>query len=227
MFERRLKIFFAILTGVIVLLILRAGQLQIIEADSWREKADASMCRTSYPKNIRGRILDIRGRELAVDAPCIDAAVDFRAIQKDEKWIRDQALARLKNNDASYKNADKDARQWMLDNERLRVLTDIDAMFDLLAAESGQTREQIEEIKQSIRQRVEIRRRIVWYTRYSKALDKHNDSDKDEGGISRFLLSDEPLPQIDNFEIEVAEQIEPHVILPAISRNPQPPQEKN
>lgn len=223
MFERRLKIFFGILIGVIALLIIRAGQIQILEADSWREKAEDSMRRTTYTKTIRGRILDYRGRELAVDAPCLDAAVDFRAIVKNERWIRDQALSRLQNNVPEYKSADKADRQRMLEAECLKVSADIDKMFNVLAEESGQTREEIEQIKQSIRQRVEIRQRVVWYNRYSKDLEKRQpttapdepaDSDP---WYSKFILSEEPLPQIDNFGIEISEQTEPHVILPAVT----------
>ena len=54
--------------------------------------------RKSFVEPPRGNILDVRGRELAVDVPCIDVCVDYRAIQDppDEDWVKGRALERLK-----------------------------------------------------------------------------------------------------------------------------------
>src|SRR5688500_617281 len=80
MFERRLKIFLAILVAVTVMLALRAGQVQVWQKAHWQAKAD-EIGRDSHPiETIRGKILDVKGRELAIDRPCIDACIDFQAI---------------------------------------------------------------------------------------------------------------------------------------------------
>ena len=56
------------------------------------------MKRTHLIETSRGRILDVAGRVLAEDQPCIDACVDYRAVPTDPEdgWIKQRAIDRLK-----------------------------------------------------------------------------------------------------------------------------------
>ena len=95
MFERRLKIFLGILIGVTIILLFRAAHLQLANGDYWRMQASQTLHRHTLVEPIRGKIVDYRDRTLAEDVACIDAAVDYRAIDLNEKWLTDQALSRL------------------------------------------------------------------------------------------------------------------------------------
>src|SRR5258706_4986943 len=99
MFERRIKILLGVLAGFPLMLLMRAGWLQIVQGADYDRKAAESDRRPSYLESLRGRILDVKGRVVAEDAPCIDAAVDYRAIDFDfkesQEWLTIQARARL------------------------------------------------------------------------------------------------------------------------------------
>src|SRR4051794_9079610 len=97
MFERRLKIFLAILVMVTIVLIFRAGQLQVVQHQEWTKLATLSLTQSVPVETSRGRILDVRGREVARDEPCVDACVDYRAVlaDPDPAWMNDIARKRL------------------------------------------------------------------------------------------------------------------------------------
>ena len=220
MFERRLKIFLMILAGVTCLLLVRAAQLQVFGVDHWRQQAVESMRRPRQLETTRGRILDRKGEELAVDQACIDACVDFRAITDppDAKWVRQRAIDRLTQSlGQAFLGRPVRERTAMIDEEVKVVLADIDAMWGALARESGRKLEEVEEARLNVRQRVEMRRRVVWYARYRKALREH--ADKDPGPwYRRWLIDDtEQAPELDHFLEDVAEQEEAHPIVRDIS----------
>ena len=80
MFQRRLKIVLVMLLVFSGLLLLRALQLQVVGKTDWAERAAKTSERPTLMETTRGRILDYKGREVAVDVPCIDLCVDYRAI---------------------------------------------------------------------------------------------------------------------------------------------------
>ncbi len=219
MFERRLKIFFALLAGIVGLLIVRAANLQLVHGDYWRKQSRETLKRPTFVETARGRILDYRGRVVAVDEPCIDAAVDYRAIEKTPAWMREMALARIAQRmPAEYRKASHDARLEMVREATDGVSHDIDVMWDTLAAESGKSREDIEDIKGTIFRHVDFRRRVVWYKRYEQAMkDRAEPAGTQEPWYREFLSGDSAAPELDNFNVEVAEQFQAHVILSAIS----------
>lgn len=217
MYERRLKIFFLILIAITAGLLFRAGQVQVLNATEFQEKADEFLSRTQYLETTRGSILDCLGRELAVDGPCMVAAVDYRAIQRNPVWIQQQALARLlARPDRAYRRADKAQRQKMLQEERAQVNADLDTMWRTLAEVSGKTTEEIEQIKAAIQRRVVMRQRWIWYKKYENALKQREDREPDPWLVD-WLLGGDSGPQIDSFVTEIAELTEAHTILNNIS----------
>src|SRR4051794_34094138 len=96
MFERRLKIFLSIICAMAAVMLIRAVQLQVAQRAQWKELAAKLMNRTTRVDTPRGRIFDRRGRKIAYDEACIDAAVDYRAIVQEPEWVRAQAKARLR-----------------------------------------------------------------------------------------------------------------------------------
>lgn len=220
MFERRLKIFLALLIVFTVVLVLRAVQVQVIQRSVWREQAARTMKRSESLETTRGRILDFHGRELAIDAPSIDACVDYRAIleRPDDAWVRQQAINRLRARmGGEYRSTDPAGRQKMIAEEIDRVKVDLRIMWERLGRLSGLGTDEIRAIRQAIVQRVEMRRRYVWYYSYVEAMQRYQDRDVSPW-YRRWLIDESAqTPELDQFELTVGEQLQPHAILRNIS----------
>lgn len=222
MFERRLKILLGILAVIVVALLARAAQLQMGQRDYWQQEAADSLTRLRFLETTRGSILDWRGRELAVDRPCTDACVNYQAIVRDpdEKWLAAQATNRLINRlGDAWKTIPKSRRTTLIRVEVQQVRKDIEAMWDKLAEVSGRSREEIELIRQAIIQRVEMRKKFVWFHNYEQAVSRGGGGDVQEEPKWQKWLSGESDdgPQIDKFALTVADEKLPHVILHVIS----------
>src|SRR5215212_11552852 len=138
MFERRLKIFLGILIGITLILLLRAAHLQLANGEYWRKQAAQALRRRAYIEPVRGDIVDFNNITLASDIACIDAAVDYRAIELDPTWLKDQAASRLTARmGADYRRSDKETRKKLLTDEIARVESDIANMWKVLAQISG------------------------------------------------------------------------------------------
>jgi penicillin-binding protein 2 len=223
MFERRLKILLAFLAGFTLLLLFRAGWLQIVEgADFDRKAADASRKPVSIDTS-RGRILDVNGMVIAEDAPCIDAAVDYRAIdfnfKESQEWLAAQARKRLTDRNA-YKG-DRATKARLVEEEIVRIKRDLQEMWATMARVSGQSLEQIEQTKEAIRKRVNTRQRLASYRQYKLALNHYEEEQREPAPAWLRWLTDESTapPQLDNFSVVVSEQKETHAVLHAIDND--------
>jgi penicillin-binding protein 2 len=222
MFERRLKIVLGLLACFTLLLVLRAGWLQVVQGAEWERKASETVKRSSFVETSRGRILDFKGRVVAEDAPCVDAAVDYRAIDVEDKesqeWLANQARARLVARGA-YKG-DKETKARLLAAELERMKKDYAVMWATMAQVSNKTPEEIEGIKKAIIDRVTARGRYVWYRKFEQAKERHESQKREDKGWWAWLSEDSgPGPQLDSFKVTVAEQTEPHAILRAIDND--------
>jgi penicillin-binding protein 2 len=223
MFERRLKIYLLILAAGVGGLLFRAAQLQFFQRDYWRREAAETLKKVRWLDTDRGPILDIKGRELAADRPCVDACVDYRAITypADPRWLQGVAAGRVKARlGDAWSQTPRKQREKLRDAEVLRVQQDVNAMWDELARVSAKSREEIEEDRQAILQRVEIRKKYIWYHAWTRAQKKGDGAaDTGESTIEKLLSGDDDddAAQIDKFSVTVAEETAPHVILHAIS----------
>ncbi|HYE21507.1 MAG TPA: penicillin-binding transpeptidase domain-containing protein [Tepidisphaeraceae bacterium] len=222
MFERRLKILLISIIGFAALLAARAGYLQIVQGSEYAKRAIESGRRFTNVETFRGQILDVRGRVVATDAPCTDACVDYRAINPDaaesQKWLREVAVKRLVARGA-LKGVDKERRATLVEGEYLAVRKDLAGMWTTLAELSGRTTDDVEEVRQGIVRRVEMRRRYVWYKRFDEAKAKHA-AQPPAGGWYSWLIDDsQQAPQLDSFKVTVSEQTEPHVVLRAVDND--------
>jgi penicillin-binding protein 2 len=223
MFERRLKIFLCLLAAMVGVLLLRAAQLQMVQREYWRHEAADTLRKVHFLETDRGAIKDCHGVDLAVDRPCVDACVDFRAITypPDDKWLGEVATRRLisRLGDAPWDHTPRAQRAKLREKEIIEVRKDIDAMWDKFAALSGKPIEEIEQVRQAVLQRVQMRKRFVWHRNYMRALNKGDGqaADRDDPKWEKWLSgqSDDG-PEIDKFSVTVAEETAPHVILHAI-----------
>src|SRR5207237_4201601 len=177
MFERRLKVFLAVLLLVTMTLVLRAAKLQVLEHDAWVEHAAKLTTRSEHLEPQRGTIRDYRGVVLAMDETCVDACVDYRALvpDSDKRWIADVARARLTDRlGALYTDATLDRRRVLLAKEVEQVRADLRDLVPRLARVCGRKEQELEDVRQGIIEKVKMRQRWVWYYNYVTALDKHN-----------------------------------------------------
>lgn len=219
MFESRLRLVFVVLILLMAGLAARAFQLQVKHHATWEEKVADRGVETTVVEPTRGRILDIRGRELAVDKACIDACVDYEAIlaEPSDKWIRAQAMARLRGRlGDAYRTATAAQQSQMRQDQIAQVRSDLQAMWTTLGDVqlTGCTSQQIEQKRQQIVQRVEMLERYLQYSTYVSAVREFQGR-KASSWYLRWL--DDDAPQLDQFKVTVSEQHDPHVILPAIS----------
>ncbi|MDB5328017.1 MAG: spoVD [Phycisphaerales bacterium] len=221
MFERRLHVLLIVLTIVCCALVLRSFSLQVVGQAKWTKQSEDALTDEREIPTVRGRILDVKGRELAVDQPCIDACVQYYAIaashdtkwapNTDEgKWLNSIARGRLRKRLENYADLPLSQRKTLLAAEAQQVKADIDTMWHELAILSKQTDEQMDEIRRQIVRRVETRRRLLWYRKY-------NDADKTARQPSFWsrLLGAGPA-ELDSFDVHVSEERDAHIILPNI-----------
>ncbi|HEV2296088.1 MAG TPA: penicillin-binding transpeptidase domain-containing protein [Tepidisphaeraceae bacterium] len=237
MFERRLKIFLSILLLVTGVMVLRAMQLQVFGRDHWQRQAVESMKRPRLIETTRGRIIDAKGKIIALDEACIDAAVDFRAILSppDADWLRGQAIARVRRDlGDSYWKVSTDERKERILKQTAAVRDDLGGMWRVLAEELARKEnggadpsprqlavalERIEETRRSIVERVQMRRRYVWYHKYRQAVEEKKD--ERSPWYAKWIMGEQAGdgPDVDNFMEDVGEQEAPHAILHKIDND--------
>lgn len=216
MFERRLKIVLCVLGCIVAVLLLRAGQVQLLAGGYWQEQAASALKHSELTETTRGAILDFKGREVAVDEGCIDLCVDYRAITvaPEEKWVRDVALIRLRRRpDNTYRSAPLVERRRMLQEEIAQVRTQIEIMWAKIARLSGKSPEEIDEVRQVIVRRVEMRARALAYRRFQLAMQRYEKRDPAPWYRQWIIGDGGDAPQLDSFVEAVAEQSEPHVVV--------------
>ena len=235
MFERRLKIFLTILLLVTGVMLMRAVQLQVFGRSYWQEQAAESMKKSRLIETTRGTIFDAKGRPIAQDVACMDAAVDYRAVVEppDKAWLSAQAVARVRRDlGDSYWKVSADDRRERINKQANAVKEDLAEMWRALAtelvragkgedaqvsgAELAVALERIDETRRAIVERVQMRRRYVWYQKYRQAV-------KEQQGVvapwySKWITAgsgDEQAegPDVDNFTEDVGEQEAAHPIL--------------
>ncbi len=218
MFDRRLKIFLAIVFLFTLVLMTRAAYIQLAQHESWSAIADKSMTKDTYIETVRGKILDFKGRIIAQDVPCIDAMVDYRAIARDpdEKWVRDVAVSRLTRRlGDEYTKSPKAKRIELAKAETAVVKADIDAMWNTLGHTQGMTPDRLDEVRQDIVRKVEFRSRWIWYRSYELAVKAHENV-KPGPWITRWLFDDNKPPELDSFKVVVGDELIPYTIVPAL-----------
>ena len=104
-------------------------------------------------------------------------------------------------------------RSRVFDEECDRVRGDVAAMWRELAAVGGKTPDQIDEIRRDIVRRVEMLKRYEWWRGYEQAMQRSK-GENSSSWYRQFMSDNAPDESTaDKFEVEVHEEISPHVIL--------------
>jgi len=83
-FERRLKVLLGLMGAAALFVVIRLGQVQIVQGEYYRQRAERSL--TLQPRQIpfvRGAVYDRTGEVLVRDEPCWGVAIDYGVIAAD------------------------------------------------------------------------------------------------------------------------------------------------
>lgn len=103
MYNRRLLIFLCLVGGCVLVAVGRLAQMQLVNGEYYVARAERAMCESELLGTSRGRILDRRGQVLAMEQPCYEFCMDYRALAPESDtgryWARQQAasIARKEN----------------------------------------------------------------------------------------------------------------------------------
>ncbi len=88
MYKLRMKIFLGLLAAVFLLLAGKLVQLQVIEGEVYRNKAEEAMRKVKVLPVMRGQVSDRKGRILAIDEPCFNLCLHYRLLTEDPDWAK-------------------------------------------------------------------------------------------------------------------------------------------
>ncbi|MCB9847702.1 MAG: hypothetical protein H6814_04740 [Phycisphaeraceae bacterium] len=218
MFHRRLALLFALVCLGMLGLTAQLSRLTVVQHDRWLENSERPLVRIDYDPTIRGRILDRKGRVLAMNQPSYELAVDFRVIEADFReipgdyrtlpndWAVRQASrqAWAANRDVFGKIAPEDRNRIIVD----RYLPQFDAQIETLWLEisraTGVPLEELASIRDRIHRQVMRQASSVWEAQ-RRRLENQLNEDADEA--ERVTVD------LESVKRPIREQVEPHAVL--------------
>ena len=177
MFARRVIVLLCLFAAAMVILTLRLARLQIADATKWQEEARSFIHRHYLVETTRGVICDRNGLVAAQDWPSWDLAIDYRALNLEDRWLRRVAERRLIDVD---KVPTRKERLKLLRGKKAEIadLIETDAP-KLIAPKCGLTEEELRDRFNDIRRRVQLLKQDRWGRRYDRN-ELEADIDPDE-----------------------------------------------
>jgi penicillin-binding protein 2 len=203
---RRLFLLLACCVLALTALGARLAQLQLGQAQRWRDEAQLFIRRHQVIETSRGTIYDVRGHVIAQDEGCYDLAIDYRAMNLDDRWITQVARTRM-TADGITGRQDRTAH---LPEYKRKIADQIDATPTLLARLCGLSDEDIQERFNAIRERMQALRQLRVGKTYDPSHDDEtsDDSLEDGGEIKEQLLAHTVIPAVPD---QVAFYIDKHL----------------
>jgi penicillin-binding protein 2 len=149
LFHRRLLLLSA--GGVLALLpvVARFGQLTLAQGSSHRAKAEAKLVSHRWEPTTRGRILDRKGRVLALDRPSFDIAVEYPVITG--QWAYEQAgLAARKEAGPLWRQLSPVQRERLVQQRAAEFIKQLDEAWRQFALRADLTLEELEDRRAEI-----------------------------------------------------------------------------
>lgn len=176
MFHRRLALLFcAAIIGATAL----CGQLvrlTVVKGDELRAAAESALVRERWTPTVRGRLLDRKGRVLALDRPSFDVAVDYDVISGVWAHRMAEREARRENAEA-WGVLDAVGRERLIESHRGLYDTQLDAFWREFAQAAELPTDEIEQRKSDILRRVRRIAASVW----SRAAERREDELAEQG----------------------------------------------
>jgi penicillin-binding protein 2 len=221
MFHRRLMLLYAMVCLGMLGLTTQLARLTVVQHDKWLESAERPLIRTDFEATVRGRILDRKGRVLAMNQPSYELAVDFRLIAADFREIPSDY--RTLPNDWAVKQAsgaawkqNRDAFAKIAPEARNRIIVErylpaFDAQIETLwldiSRASGTPLGDLAATSERIHRQVMRQAKSVWE---AQRLHLENLLNEDLAEEDRRTVS------LDDIRRPILEQVQPHPVLTQI-----------
>lgn len=200
MFERRLWLLFAAIGLGMLILGGRLVHLTVLQgAENLQRVEQVLMDRRLIP-TVRGRILDRKGRELAVDSASFDVLVDYPVITGQWAYDKAAALAR-RDHRPSWSKLDFDQREQLIAQYLPVYQRQLKEVWQALSRAGGVESAKLEDRRAAVIQRVQDVRAHLW----SKWQEQ------------RSKLLDRPV-ELDEVADVIREERESHTFLTSIAR---------
>ncbi len=209
MFHRRLLLLGAALVVMVLPLATQMFRLTVVDGAELRRAAQRRLITDRFVGNVRGRIVDRRGKLLAVDVPSYDIAVPYACISG--AWAETYAVRLARQRNREIWSELSAAERADLADEVLPIFSDrLDVMWGTLADAAGVPAEQL------ILQRDEIQQTIERLA--SRVRDRQRQQQADRLAREREISFDEALEQVGaGVAREIREEVAAHVVLAGVS----------
>ncbi len=209
MFHRRLILLFGASGLAAAVLAGQTARLTLVRGEALRAEAESKLVRHVWIPTSRGRILDRKGRVLAIDRPQYKFAVAFPVLTGE--WADDQAVKQARASADGEWNALPDAeREELVGQWRAYFDRHVEAMWRELCVQAGVEREELQQKIDATIARVGAMHKSIVEARRNKAIIEMMDSGrpldaKAMGDIERRISS------------PIAEMKSAHVVIDDVS----------
>jgi cell division protein FtsI/penicillin-binding protein 2 len=203
MFQRRLLFLMAAIAGCALLPMLQMGRLTLAKGDELRADAQKRLVNETWTVTSRGKVVDRKGRELAIDRPSLDIAVDYKVITG--RWAEEKAIrVARKTKEAAGGNwvtMSQEDREEAIRLAREPFEAHLRAMWTLFAKTAGISEEQLEQRKRDIIEQVQYGAALAMEQKRKRDLQKWEQAGK------------KGAPPSETVRVVIQEERESHVIL--------------
>ena len=175
--KQRLILLLSAAVAALAVIALRLAQLQLAEAKFWRAQAQSFSYRHYVLPTRRGPIVDCRGRYLAIQTPCYNLAIQYQAMNRDDRWITQEALRRLEKRYPSRR-----AVLEHLGAERRRIVAALRHLPEAISRYCTLPLADVLERLDLVRARMQLLQEDIWvqhYHRHEGLLDHASPTDLD------------------------------------------------
>jgi penicillin-binding protein 2 len=163
MFQRRLLFLLLAMAALAILPAAQMVRLTLSKGQELRAEAEKRLITETYQETYRGRILDCKGRELAVDRPSLDVSVDYSVISG--KWAETRATKDARKASQAKGRAwvtlSQEEKDDAIKAAREKYDAHLKAMWKRFAQTAGLSEEEVEQRKQQIKEQVQYLRTVV------------------------------------------------------------------
>jgi penicillin-binding protein 2 len=154
MFQRRLLLLAALGVVGMATPLLQMARLSVVKADDLRAQAEKRLVSEQWLETTRGRILDRKGRVLAMDRPCFDVSVDYPVITG--QWAYAQGAKRARRQHRSeWAQLSPDQRDALIREAQAAFDAQLEAMWARFTSLAGVSRADLDERRLDIRRQVQ------------------------------------------------------------------------
>ena len=202
MFRRRLAILAVVFVAAFALPLIKLARLTTTRGEELRETAEANLVSKQLLPTGRGKILDRKGRVLAVDRPSYDVAVDYSVITG--QWAYSEAARQARRaNKNTWKQLSPIQRDELVQTLLPEYRRRLDEGWRAFASISNVPLSDIEDRKSAVVAEVSRQAATVW--------ERQRLARETELSRGRDLATEISISEVDSKPIR--EQTQPHVLL--------------